>query len=125
MSFIKDMQSAKRRFPQHVAAFVDLFRRHNIHSMNSFRQRVTNATFRREFKTLALKVAEVDGGKVSTPLLMAIVGSALGGVGIAMMGGAFGLPLAAICAICGVLLGNEADSTGATKRAISYVRSKF
>ena len=41
-----------------------------------------------------------------------IIGSALGGVGIAMLGGAVGLPLAAIFGMSGFLAGSKIDSTG-------------
>jgi hypothetical protein len=124
MSFINDIVDAKRRFPQHVAAFEALFRRYRITSLSKFQCALTEPSFRAEFRVLALRIAEIDGGKFSMPLLLGIIGAALGGVGIAFMGGAIGLPIAAIGAIGGIVIGSEMDSTGFTRRALGFFRSR-
>lgn len=122
MSFVKDLSDARARFPEHVAAFERLFREHQVSSLAAFNRQLKNPTFRADFKALSLKIFEKDGGKISIPLLSVVVGAALGGVGIAMMGSAFGIPLALVGAIGGVFVGSEMDSTGLTKRAIDFAK---
>ena len=59
---------------------------------------------------LAEQLMKVEGGKLTFTIAFAIIGAALGGVGVAAMGGAIGVPLALIGAFVGLVLGNEADS---------------
>ena len=60
---------------------------------------------------------KADGGKLTLGVMFAIVGAALGGVGIAAMGGAIGVPLALIGALVGLVVGNEADTEGYTSHS--------
>ncbi len=125
MSFFGDIKDAKRRFPKYVALLRDLFTKYLVFSLPDFLKSLKmNPAFRHDFKEIAMSIFEADGGKVSIPLLCAVVGAALGGAGVAMLGGAFGVPLALVGALGGVFAGSEFDSAGITKRAMSFLRRK-
>ena len=72
----------------------------------------SNAEFRAEWKAIWSDIAKSDGGKLSLTTIGVIVGSVLGGVGIAAMGGAIGLPLALVLGLGGLLSGSKFDSLG-------------
>jgi uncharacterized protein YcfJ len=115
MSFSSDVRDASERFPQYVEAFKALFRKYNIASVDSGWKAVSDPQFRDEAATLGRRVMEADGGKVTFTVLLAIVGAALGGVGVAALGGAIGVSMALVLAIVGLVVGNELDSEGYTK----------
>ncbi|MGH9412888.1 MAG: hypothetical protein ACRD0Y_04020 [Terriglobales bacterium] len=68
-------------------------------------------------------ILENEGGKLTFGTALAIVGALLGGAGIAMMGGAFGLPLVCLLAPLGVWIGNEADEEQLTRRFLAKFRT--
>lgn len=55
-------------------------------------------------------------------MILGIIGAALGGIGIAALGGAFGLPLFLLVVPLGLVLGNEIDEAGVTKKVIERLR---
>jgi|HubBroStandDraft_5_1064220.scaffolds.fasta_scaffold49938_3 hypothetical protein len=69
------------------------------------------------------QVMKAEGGKLAFGAIFAIVGAALGGVGIAALGGAAGVPLALIGAFVGLVLGNEADTEGYTSTFIRKLKA--
>jgi hypothetical protein len=123
MSFSEDIRDAKRRFPQHVKAFEDLFRKHHISSTSTAWEALSSASFREDMVELAEQLMKVEGGKLTFSVAFAIIGAALGGVGVAAMGGAFGVPLALVGALVGLVLGNEADSEGYTSTFVRKFRA--
>lgn len=68
-------------------------------------------------------VMKADGGKLAFGVVFAIVGAALGGVGVAALGGAIGVPLALVGAFVGLVLGNEADTEGYTSTFIRKLKA--
>jgi hypothetical protein len=68
----------------------------------------------KEFRVAWLAIwkdaAVQNGGKLTLGTVLAILGASLGGVGIAMLGGAIGLPLMAVLGTAGVLAGSEVDA---------------
>lgn len=114
MSFSDDIRDAKHRFPQHVKAFEDLFRKHRICSTATAWEALSSVSFRDDMVALAEQLMKAEGGKLTFTIAFAIIGAALGGVGVAAMGGAIGVPLALVGAFVGLVLGNEADSEGYT-----------
>jgi hypothetical protein len=125
MSFSDDIRDAKTRFPQHVQAFEDLFRKHRIQDTTSAWAALSSHAFRTEMTSIFEKIMSQEGAKLTFSVTFAIIGAALGGVGIAVLGTAFGAPLALIGAFVGLLLGNEADSegyTGSPQEREIYVR---
>jgi hypothetical protein len=82
---------------------------------------VSDPGFREEAATLGRRVLEADGGKVTFTVLLAIVGAALGGVGVAALCGAVGVSMALVLAIVGLVVGNELDSEGYTKTLLRKI----
>jgi hypothetical protein len=123
MSFSDDIRDAKRRFPQHVNAFEDLFRKHRISSTSSAWEAFSSPRFRKDMMELAEQVMKAEGGKLTFGVAFGIIGAALGGVGIAAMGGAIGVPLALVGAFVGLIIGNEADSEGYTSTFIRKMKA--
>ncbi|MDP9051889.1 MAG: bacteriocin class II family protein [Acidobacteriota bacterium] len=123
MSFSDDIRGAKRRFPQHVKAFEDLFRTHRISSTASAGEALSSVSFREDMVELAEQLMKVEGGKLTFSIVFAIIGAALGGVGVAALGSAIGVPLALIGAFVGLAIGNEADSEGYTAAFMRKIRA--
>ena len=82
----------------------------------------TNTPFRDRWDCLWSNFTKAEGGKVGGGTVAAVLGFSLGGVGIAAMGGAIGLPLFAILGLAGVVGGAELDGwrrcRGTTKLAL-------
>jgi hypothetical protein len=114
LSFSDDVRDANERFPKHVEAFKKLFEKYSIHSVDSAWAAIGLLQFREDVSSLGHQVMEQEGGKITLTILFGIIGAALGGAGVAMLGTAFGVPLALVLAIVGLFAGNEADSEGYT-----------
>jgi len=69
-----------------------------------------NKQFRNEWLNIWKEIAEAEGGKLSLTTLGLIIGSLLGGVGIAGAWGAFGLPLVFVLGLGGFVMGTEIDT---------------
>jgi len=69
-----------------------------------------NNNFQKKWTDIWREIATKEGGKLSLTTIGVIIGSSLGGVGIATMGGAVGLPLAGILGLTGFLSGSKIDS---------------
>jgi predicted HicB family RNase H-like nuclease len=114
MSISKELGDSTRRFKASVDRLIALVQDHNIDSIpglvDAFRN---NEAFSTEWKSIWADIAKADGGKISLGTAGAIIGSVLGGVGIAAMGGAFGLPLALVLGLGGFVAGAEVDSVRA------------
>jgi hypothetical protein len=83
MSFSDDIRDAKCRFPQHVKAFEDLFRKHRISSTATAWEALSSGSFREDMVELAEQLMKAEGGKLTFSVAFAIIGAALGGVGVA------------------------------------------
>lgn len=92
---------------------VELCKKHEIDGLKSlvyvYR---TDSSFRREWGSIWARLATEDGGKISLTTIGIVIGSVLGGMGIAVLGGAIGLPLALVLGLGGLLSGSKIDSLG-------------
>lgn len=111
MSISKELGDSVERFKSYIDRLIALVQDHKIDSVSAlvdaFRN---NDVFSAEWKKIWLDLAKADGGKISLTTAGAIIGAVLGGVGIAAMGTAFGLPLALVLGLGGLLAGAEFDS---------------
>src|SRR5690606_16017096 len=78
--------------------------------------------FADEWREIWVDIVRSDGGKLSATTAGAILGTVLGGVGIATGGAAIGLPLALVLGLGGLLSGAEIDSLrGAAQRMVLII----
>jgi hypothetical protein len=127
MSFFRDTKETVGRFQNHLEAFEDLFRTNDMAFGNPkdiwpfVMKTATEQKFRRDLLSLGNSVLRREGGKVSLTVLFTIIGVAIGGVGIAAMGSAVGLPAVALAALLGSVgfgVGQEIDTAiGSSPRA--------
>ena len=114
MSITQDLGGSVERFKSSIDALVELFKRHEVDSVSALVQAFrTDDAFSREWKIIWAAIAEADGGKITLATAGTIIGMALGGVGVAAMGGAVGLPLALVLGLGGLVAGSEFDAVRA------------
>jgi len=119
MSISQELGDSAGRFKTYVDRLIALVKTHEISSITNLVDAVRhNQAFADDWKAIWTDIAEADGGKISLTTAGAIIGAVLGGVGIAAMGGAIGLPLAFVLGLGGLIAGAEIDSV----RAISQTR---
>jgi len=121
MPIVEDTQ----RLSKYVQELIDLFKRFEITGSTApwrLWRAIGKSEFRREWIRVWIEIAELDGGKITLTTLLTIIGAVLGGVGIATMGGAFGLPLALVLGLIGYLLGTEIDSMGLVRKIKAYLK---
>jgi hypothetical protein len=124
MPIVEDAQETLQRFSKYVQELIGLFKRFGITGPKAplhLWKAVGNSEFRKEWNRIWLEIAECDGGKLTLTTVLTIIGAVLGGVGIAALGGAFGLPLALLFAPIGYLLGTEIDSMGLVRKIKAYL----
>jgi cytochrome bd-type quinol oxidase subunit 2 len=110
LSLLRETSEAASRFKTQIERLIALFRRHNVNSIRSLVQAVKrDETFLSEWKRIWREISDADGGKLSLATAGVVLGAALGGVGIAAMGGAIGLPLFFVLGLGGFLAGTEVD----------------
>jgi hypothetical protein len=119
MSFFGDTKQTVNRFSEHIDEFQALYKRRGLAFGSPkdiwlfVKLLKTNRSFRKELVLLGNSVIRREGGKVSLTILFTIIAVSIGGLGIAGMGSAFGLPAAALAAILGSIgfgLGQEIDT---------------
>jgi hypothetical protein len=123
VSFFDDFRKCRERFPQYVRDVEDVLRKYKVIDVTSGWSAFSNKAFREDIAQIFERFAAQEGGKVSFAVAFGIIGAALGGVGVAMMGGAFGAPLALVGAIAGLVIGNEVDSEGYTATLIRKLKA--
>jgi hypothetical protein len=124
MPIVEDAQQTLQRFSKYVQELIDLFKRFDITGSKALWclwKAIGNGEFRKAWNRIWIEIAESDGGKLTLATVLTIIGAVLGGVGIAALGGAFGLPLALLFAPIGYLLGAEIDSMGLVRRIKAYL----
>jgi hypothetical protein len=119
MSFFGDTKQTVNRFSEHIDEFQALYKRRGLAFGSPkdiwlfVKLLKTSPSFRKELVLLGNSVIRREGGKVSLTILFTIIAVSIGGLGIAGMGSAFGLPAAALAAILGSIgfgLGQEIDT---------------
>lgn len=122
MSFSRELGETKHRFKAYIDRLITLFKRHSINGVPSLIKTIrTDQHFSEEWKRTWQEVADAEGGKLSLTTIGLVLGGALGGVGIAAMGGAVGLPLALVLGLGGFIAGTEFDA----ERRLSESRLAF
>ena len=112
MSTYSEIKDIPEKFKVHIDKLKELFKKNNIRNVNELRKLYkTDKKFQTEWKEIWTDIAKAEGGKLSLTTVGIIIGSVLGGVGIAAMGGAIGMPLAFILGLSGFLVGTKFDDT--------------
>jgi hypothetical protein len=111
LSITKELGTSRGRFSIYIDRLIALFKDNDVNSIktlvSAFRQ---DDKFKSEWNAIWHDIAMQDGGKLSLTTLGTVLGAALGGVGIAALGGAIGLPLALVLGLGGLIAGSEYDS---------------
>jgi hypothetical protein len=111
MIVAREIGDASVRFKQEAERLIALLRDHNIRSLSSLREALRSSSeFTDQWSGIWREIAQKDGGKLTLSAAGTVVGIVLGGVGIAAMGGAIGLPLAAVLGLGGLVAGSDIDS---------------
>lgn len=112
MSTYSEIKEIPEKFRLHREKLVDLFRKYEFKSIRNFTTAYKiNEKFQAEFKEILTDMAITNGGKLSLTTIGLIIGSALGGAGIAAMGGAIGVSLALVLGLSGFIAGSKFDDT--------------
>jgi hypothetical protein len=128
MTLLDDVRALKQRFGVYIEQFQRLLREHHVEGKDwsaSLRLAGRDPEFKARWNSLWKEILEQEGGKVGLPLILAIIGVVLGGIGIAGLGGAIGVPLSLLAVPLGLVLGNELDAEGVTKRVYIKIRQLF
>lgn len=111
MSTFDEIKELPSKYKKYRDQLIELFKYHNISSIpllvNNFKD---NKQFKTDWNKIWIDISKEEGGKLSLTTIGIIIGSALGGVGIAAMGSAIGLPLALVLGLGGFLSGAKFDS---------------
>jgi hypothetical protein len=124
MPIADDAKQTVQRFSRYIQEFVDLFKKSKLDDSSGVRgfwKVVSAPDFRRESNKIWAKVAEQEGGKLTLTTVAAIIGAALGSIGVAGLGTAVGIPLIFLLPPVGYFLGTEADSWGLVRKVRAYL----
>lgn len=119
MGFFADTSDTVSRFSDRIDEFRRLYKSYGLDfgKPKDIWRFVTllasDGKFRGELTDLGNSVLRREGGKISLTVLFTIIAISIGGIGIAGMGSAFGLPAAALMTILGTLgfgIGQELDT---------------
>jgi len=127
MSTFDEIKELPDKFKKYQDQVIELFNAYNINSIQLFVKNYrNNEQFKKDWNKLWIQISKVEGGKLSLTTIGIIMGSALGGVGIAAMGSAIGLPLALVLGLGGFVSGSKFDSLNffGSKKRVSIKLSK-
>jgi len=111
MSTVDEIKNIPEKFSSHINKLIALFNEYEIDGVVKLvKIYKSNKAFENQWKQIWIALAEEDGGKISLTAIGIIIGTALGGVGIAAMGSAIGMPLALVLGLGGFLSGSKIDS---------------
>ena len=111
MSITNELSDSVDRFKIYIDRLIALVQQHDIDSIGKLIEAVRhNDSFSSDWKAIWVEIADADGGKIGLATVGTVTGAVLGGVGIAAMGGAIGLPLALLLGLGGLIAGAEFDS---------------
>lgn len=110
MSTLNEIKDIPNKYKLYRDQLIELFRENKITSIKKLVSHYkTIEKFRNDWNEIWLQLAKADGGKISLTTMGIIIGSALGGVGIAAMGSAIGIPLALVLGLGGFIFGSIID----------------
>lgn len=121
MGIITATRQSFRRFDRYVERFTDLLRRRQVCSVSDLRRTLNDTAFRAQWNQVWHEIAMAEGGKLTLSTVLGIIGLILGGAGIAVGGGAIGLPLVLLLTPAGFLAGQELDEGGVTGKIVVTV----
>jgi chaperonin cofactor prefoldin len=111
MTSQEDSKSILQRLSVYVQELTRLFKTFDITNPKGLWRALRNREFRTGCHEILIEVAKSEGGKLTLTTISILIGAALGGVGIAALGGAIGIPMAALLAPVGYLAGSKLDSS--------------
>jgi hypothetical protein len=111
MSTVDEIKNIPEQYKKHAEELVSLFKKHQISGIRSLvLEYRRNRAFKSEWTHFWGNMAKDEGGKLSLTTIGILIGASLGGVGIAAMGTAIGMPLAVVLGLSGFLTGSKIDS---------------
>lgn len=111
MSTFKEIGEIPEKFRVHKEALILISNQHKIDSIKSLVTKYrSDSSFKNDWNEFWSRVAKQEGGKLSLTTIGLIIGASLGGIGIAAMGSAIGMPLAIVLGLSGFLGGSKFDS---------------
>lgn len=113
MSTFDNLKETPKRFRQYSDRLTELMKAHEIKSIKgliaAYRK---DREFKKQWTAIWEELAKAEGGKLSLTSIGIIMGASLGGVGVAALGGAIGLPLFAVLGLAGLVGGSKFDASG-------------
>ncbi len=111
MSTFAEIGELPEKYRKHYEALVILLRKYDIDGLKApIAKDREDPLFKKDWTVFWTRVAKNEGGKLSLTSAGIIIGASLGGVGVAAMGGAIGMPLALVLGLGGFLGGSKFDS---------------
>lgn len=111
MSTFEEIGDIPKKYQKHKEALILNFKEYEIDSIKSLISKYrTSLPFKKNWSNFWSDVAKQEGGKLSLTTVGLLIGASFGGVGIAAMGSAIGMPLALVLGLGGLLSGSKFDS---------------
>lgn len=112
MSTYSEIKNIPENLRAHRDRLDKLLKDYAINSITEFKHVYkTDEQFQSEWKQIWTDIVKTNGGKLSLSTIGLIIGSVLGGAGIAAMGGAIGVSLAFVFSLSGFIAGSKFDDT--------------
>ena len=127
MGTFTEIGKTPKQFKNYIDQLTQLFREHEITSIQSLVHNYrNNSIFKTEWNRIWSTISKEEGGKLSLGTIGAVIGASLGGVGVAAMGSAIGLPLFLVLGLGGFISGAKFDSLNifGDKKRVSFKVSK-
>jgi hypothetical protein len=118
MGISTDTKATLERIRGYGNQMKSLLFRHEVHSIADLKRAAKDLSFQSEVTALWGNIVRAEGGAITLTVILSTIAIAMGGVGIAVGGGAIGLPLLVILAPAGYFAGQELDSEGYTKEVM-------
>jgi len=126
MSIFTTTKEIPSKFLGHIEKLKVLLKKYDVDGFVKLTSTYkNNIEFQNEWKDIWLSIAKEDGGKLSLTTIGVILGAVLGGVGIAAMGGAIGMPLALVLGLTGFISGSFVDDNSISVNLPSELASKL
>ena len=113
MSTFSEIKEIPKKYRKYSNQFKELFKDYDVKNISDLiKSYLQNDGFQIKARAILIEVSKAEGGKLSLATIGLIIGTALGGVGIATAGGAIGVSLATVFGLGGFLSGSKIDSLG-------------
>jgi hypothetical protein len=101
MGISTDTKATLERIRGYGNQMKSLLFRHEVHSIADLKRAAKDLSFQSEVTALWGNIVRAEGGAITLTVILSTIAIAMGGVGIAVGGGAIGLPLLVILAPAG------------------------